>query len=113
MKLSIPLGNDRTFPFHVKGDIDISTYGIIFSVSTEKPDASPDIQKKNANATGDASQISMTNSTTGYFQVIIKDTDQAALSAGDFWFDIQFIIDSKYFTQMVDRFIITEVVKKS
>jgi len=115
MKLSTDQGIDDTFTFIVKqnGSVqDISTWGLIFSVSQELPDATPDIQKLNTAEGGGDSQIDMTDAADGEFTVIIDASDTTALN-GTYKFDIKYRISSKLKTLVeVSEFIINKVVFK-
>ncbi len=115
MRLSTEAGIDDQFTFLVTRNgvpIDISGWGLIFSVADTLPDASPNIQKKNLAESGGATEIYMGDAAEGLFTVFIDASDTTGL-LGNYFFDVKKRVSAKFSTLIeVDKFIINKVVYK-
>ena len=115
MRLSTEAGIDAQFTFKVTQNgvaIDISGWGLIFSIATTLPDATPDVQKKNLSEGGGSTEIDMTDSADGLFVVLIDAADTTGLLGG-YYFDCKKRVSAKFSTLIeVDKFTINQVVYK-
>lgn len=112
MRLSTEAGIDDQFTFRVTrngASIDISSWGLIFSIMDTLPKVTPDIQKKNASEGGGSTEIDMTNATEGIFVVLIDASDTTGL-LGEYYFDCKKRVSAKFNTLIeVDKFVINQV----
>lgn len=116
--LTMFLGNDWKQRLQVKGSdqsiINISAYGIVFTINDEYDEnpLTPIIQKANVTGGGTGTEINMGSAVNGIYEPIITDTDQSGLNSGNYFYDVKFIIGGLEYTQKVGTFKIKQVVNR-
>jgi len=91
--------------------VDITNAQVVFTVKENATSSATIIQKKNLLAGGDATQIEMTNPTSGECKVHILPADTSSIRASKYIYDVQVVL-SPYGTQtiMKDNLIIKQDV---
>lgn len=111
MELKLKRGDDITYILTTKDQdgvvVNITNFNITFSVKRRVSDSTYTIQKTVGNG------IVKTNAVNGEFEVTILHVDTNTLKTGKYVYDVELEDSGKYYTPVVDNFIIEPEVTRT